>query len=145
MKIRQFFRYSQFKATLFGPPIFSPGAAVSGPPPFTIVHSLQIAITLKAKVVNSYTLDDSWSIDRDLSSGKSVSFSRGGGLLVRIGEKPTFFMCYIFLRNPVIERLFTINCEIHDYCFKPFIYCTFRGSNESQIFVGRYNQLFSFG
>ena len=41
--------------------------------------NLKIAITLEPKVVDPYNLGDSWSVDRDLSSGKSVPFSEGGG------------------------------------------------------------------
>ena len=49
--------------------------------------NIQIAITLEPKVVDPYNPGDSWSLDRDLSSGKAVPFS-GGGLLGGNEEKP---------------------------------------------------------
>ena len=48
----------------------------------------QIAITFEPKVVDPYNLGDSWSVDQDLSSGKLVPYSGGGGsLLGGIEEK----------------------------------------------------------
>ena len=53
--------------------------------------ALKITLTFEPKVVDPYNLGDSWSVDRDLSSGKSVPFSGGaGGLLGRIGESRLF-------------------------------------------------------
>ena len=42
---------------------------------------------MEPKVVDPYNLSDSWSVDPDLSSGKSVPFSRGGGLSGDIRER----------------------------------------------------------